>query len=142
MNTGTRLPPEGNRQATRNNSLILADTSGLGYLNRLLVELLLAGTEGYNSLDATRQDTPLFWCDRLSAAISCLRRRKFPIDGYFRNLTLPDGEYSRRKCYYLKDKSAALQAINYLDYIHQANHKRPLFHADEKATILTRFKEV
>ncbi len=37
MSTSTRLPPEGNRQADRNNNSILANTEG--YHNLLLLEL-------------------------------------------------------------------------------------------------------
>ena len=141
MSTSTRLPPEGNRQADRNNNLILVNTRKLGYHDLLLVELLEAGTDGIDSVDVTRQDGPRFWTDRLSFDISCLKRRNISIDGYMRKLTLPDGQYTRRKCYYLKDKNAALQAINYLDDAHQANHRCPLFNADQKAVILRRFRK-
>lgn len=44
MSTSTRLPPEGNRQADRNNNLILVNARELGYYGLLLVELLEAGT--------------------------------------------------------------------------------------------------
>ena len=143
MNAATRLhPEEDNRQATDNNDvLILANVAGLGYLNRLLVELLLAGTQGYDSVDATRQDNPRFWCDRLTTPISFLKRRQFKISGYLQKLTLPDGTRTHRKCYYLTDRNAALQVINYLNDINQANHKPPIFNADQTAAILKRFKE-
>ena len=141
MSTSTRLPPEGNRQADRNNNFIVVNTRKLGYHDLLLVELLEAGTDGIDSVDVTRQDGPRFWTDRLSFDISCLKRQKFTIDGYMRKLTLPDGQYTRRKCYYLKDKSVALEAINYLNDIYQAIHRRPLFNADQKAAILRRFKK-
>lgn len=144
MSTVTRLhPEEDNRQVTDNNDdPILANVAGLGYLNRLLVELLLAGTQGYDSVDATRQDSScFFWCDRLTTPISFLKRRQFNISGYLRKLTLPDGQNTRRKCYYLTDRKAALQVINYLNDINQANHKPPVFDADQTAAILKRFKE-
>ncbi|WP_257265332.1 hypothetical protein [Endozoicomonas sp. ONNA2] len=144
MNAATRLhPEEDNRQATnKDDKLILANADGLGYLNRLLVELLLAGTQGYDSVDATRQDSScFFWCDRLTTPISFLKRRQFKISGYLRKLTLPDGQNTHRKCYYLTDRKAALQVINYLNDINQANHKPRVFDADHTAAILKRFKE-
>jgi len=141
MSTSTHLHQDSNRQADRNNSPIVVNTDGLGYYNLLLVELLQAGTDGIDSVDVTRQDKPRFWTDRLSYAISCRKRRKFHIAGYLRKLTLPDGQNTRRKCYYLKGRSAALQAINYLNDINQANRRPPVFNADQKAAILTRFKE-
>lgn len=140
MSTATHLNHESNRQAANNDHPILANTAGLGYHNLLLVELLLSGADGFNSVDATRQDNPRFWCDRLSSFISHLKHRKFQINGYLRKLTLPDGQYTRRKCYYLTDRNAALQAINYLNDISQANHKPPVFNADQKALILKQFK--
>ena len=142
MSTVTRLhPEEDNRQATDNNDQnSLGNFSGLGYQNRLLVALLLAGTEGIDAVDVTGQDNPLFWCDRLTIAIGRLKRRKFHIDGYLRKLTLPDGYCTRRKTYYLGNRQEALRVIQYLNDLNAARNAPPVFNADQKAAILKRFK--
>ncbi len=133
-------PEEDSRQATSDNDHhpILANTAWLGYYNRLLVELLLGGTHGYDSVDATRQDNPRFWCDRLSTAVGRLKHRKFSITGYMRKLILPDGKNTRRKCYQLADRNAALQAIHYLNG-NQTNNKPPVFSAEQTEIVLKRF---